>query len=343
MRALALALCMTVVVAPGASAAPWEVTRKGVIDPLNGAFHRHLPTYLRTRDLTALLGLYATETGTGISWDAAHAVDAGAEEEIFRWDGPPTVEPIRERWERLLALFPTIERAELRIDDVFWRAATSDGTPAHARLVIRGTRADGTRAQLEQAFAWRLAPRDGQWVISHEEVTARTLVARQAPRFEVVTDRAGVTNVHASDASPAFQLFGGPEASPVRASSGSAVADVDHDGCEDLVLAGNPELVLYRNHCDGTFEDWTTAAGLPRPYPAAATGVPLPRLRQRRLGRPVRGRRHRRRPPVPERGRRSLRRRERGRRHPARALGGDGHRGGLRSRRLPRHLRRPHG
>jgi hypothetical protein len=273
MRALALALWMVVVVPLGASAAPWETTRKGVIDPLNGAFHRHLPTYLRTRDLTALLGLYATDSGSGIGWDAARPVDTGAEEEILRWDGGPTLEPIRERWERLLALLPTIEKAELRIDDVFWRNERPDGIPAHARLVVRGTRADGARAQLEQTFAWRVAPRDGHWVITHEEVTARTLVARHMPRYDVVTERAGVTSVHTNEGSPAFQLFGGPEASPVRASSGSAVADVDHDGCEDVVLAGQPELVLYRNHCDGTFEEWTAAAGLPRPYPAAATGV----------------------------------------------------------------------
>jgi hypothetical protein len=273
MRGLAVALWMAVVVPLGASAAPWETTRKSVIDPLNGTFHRQLPTYLRTRDLTALLALYATENGTGVAWDAARPVDVGAEEEILRWDQGSAVEPIRERWERLLALFPAIERAELRIDDVFWRTPAADGVPAHARLIVRGTRVDGARMQLEQAFTWHLATRDGQWVITHEEVTARTLVARAAPRFAVVSDAAGVTSVHASDASPAFQLFGGPEASPVRASSGSAVADIDHDGCEDVVLAGNPELVLYRNRCDGTFEDWTMAAGLPRPYPAAATGV----------------------------------------------------------------------
>ena len=80
MRALALALWMAVVAPLGASAAPWETTRKSVIDPLNGALHRHLPTYLRQRDLTALLGLYATERGGGLGWDEARPVDTGAEE-----------------------------------------------------------------------------------------------------------------------------------------------------------------------------------------------------------------------------------------------------------------------
>jgi len=185
MRGLALALWMVAVVPLGASAAPWEVTRKGVIDPLNGAFHRHLPTYLRTRDLTALLGLYATETGTGISWDAAHAVDAGAEEEIFRWDGPPTVEPIRERWERLLALFPTIERAELRIDDVFWRAATSFGA-AHefgSAACLKCSNSSARRStSARRAFP---SPRIGAaglaiWSWAHTNCRSTTSIGRSA-------------------------------------------------------------------------------------------------------------------------------------------------------------------
>jgi len=53
MRGLALALWMTMMVLPGgASGGPWETTRKRVIDPLNGAFHRHLPTYRDPRGMT---------------------------------------------------------------------------------------------------------------------------------------------------------------------------------------------------------------------------------------------------------------------------------------------------
>jgi hypothetical protein len=59
----------------------------------------------------------------------------------------------------------------------------------------------------------------------------------------------------------------------VRQASGVAVGDADGDGCEDLVLTGSPELTFYRGRCDGTFEDATAASGLPRPYPAAASGA----------------------------------------------------------------------
>src|SRR5439155_1515296 len=195
------------------------------------------------------------------------------EEGMRRWEGNRGPEPIRTRYERLLALFATIEKAELRIDRVSWCAADADGYPARVRLLVRGTRADGIRATLEQAATLRVAPRDGRWRITREDVTARTLVTRRTPRFARVTDAAGIASVHTSDGSPAFRLFGGGPDNPVGASSGVAVADTDGDGCEDVFLAGSPDAVLYRNRCDGTFSDVTAASGLPHPYPATATGA----------------------------------------------------------------------
>jgi len=262
-------------VALAASAAPadWETTRRTVIDPLNTELHRHLPAYVKGRDLDAILGLYATATGGGLIFDRGHAIHAEREEGTRRWDGNRGPEPIRTRYERLLALFATIEKAELRIDRVAWRAADADGYPARVRLIVRGTRADGVRAALEQAATLRVAQRDGGWRITREDVTARTLVTRRTPRFARVTEAAGIASVHTSDGSPPFRLFGGGAANPVGASSGVAIADVDGDGCEDVFLAGSPDAVLYRNGCDGTFTDVTAASGLPHPYPATATGA----------------------------------------------------------------------
>jgi hypothetical protein len=68
-------------------------------------------------------------------------------------------------------------------------------------------------------------------------------------------------------------IFGGGPDNPVHAPAGSAVGDYDRDGCPDVFLAGDPDAALYRNRCDGTFREVTTEAGLPRPYPAAATGA----------------------------------------------------------------------
>jgi len=223
-----------------AAAADWETTRSTVIDPLNTELHRHLPSFVKSGDLDAILGLYATATGGGLVWDRGHAVYPAREEETRRWEGNRGPEPIRVRYERLLALFATIDKAELRIDRVAWRAADADGYPARVRLLVRGTRADGMRAELEQAATLRVAQRDGRWRITREDVTARTLVTRRTPRFARVTEAAGIASVHTSDGSPAFRLFGGGPDNPVGASSGVAVADTDGDGCEDVFLAGAP-------------------------------------------------------------------------------------------------------
>ncbi len=255
------------------AAADWETTRKTVIDPLKTELHRHLPAFVKAHDLVAVLGLYTTATGGGLTWDGPRPVDPGVEEETLRWDAARGPEPMRTRYERLFALLPSIDKAELRIDRVTWRGADGDGYPATVRLLVRGTRGDGARAQLEQAASVRIALRDGQWRITQEDVTARTLVARGAPRFARATETAGIANVHTNEGSPAFRLFGGGRDNPVGASAGVAVADVDGDGCEDVFLAGSPDAVLYRNRCDGTFVDVTVESGIPRPYPAVATGV----------------------------------------------------------------------
>ncbi len=270
--AAAAALLLALAAPSAVASADWETTRRTVIDPLNSALHRHLPSFLKARDLDALLGIYATDTGTGVSWDHPVAVYGEQEEETLEWRETAGSETIRERYARLLGLFADIERAELRIDRVAWTAPSTNGFPASVRLIVRARRRDGARCQLEQRARLAVAERHGQWRITREEVTARRLVARRNPRFARATPQAGIANVHTNLASPPFHLFGGTE-SPVRASSGVAVADIDRDGCEDAFLAGSPDAALYRNNCDGTFTDVTEAWGLPRPYPAAATGA----------------------------------------------------------------------
>jgi hypothetical protein len=260
------------VLAAPAFGASWDETRKAVIEPLNSELHRHLPTFLKSRNMEGVLHHYAVAEGTGLTWDAARPVYPGRGESMVRWEGRQGPESIRVRYERLLELVPEIERAELRLDRVAWRTPGPDGYPATARLIVRGTCADGRRCQLEQQVAWRIHQRDGHWAITAEEVTARTLVARRRPAFEPVTERAGIVNVHTNASSPPFSLFGGDD-SPIRTPSGSAVADFDRDGCEDVFLAGSPDAVLYRNRCDGTFADVTVERGLPRPYGPAASGA----------------------------------------------------------------------
>jgi hypothetical protein len=271
-RALGLVAATLLLGMASATGADWETTRRTVIDPLNATLHRHLPSHVRARDLDAIVALYRTPVGGGLTWDGATRTYEALGEETQRWQGGAGSEPIRDRYARLLDHFATIDRAELRMDRVGWTEADADGYPVDVRLLVRGTRRDGTRAQLEQSAALRVARLDGHWRITREEIHARTLVAYVPPRFDDVTAAAGLASVHRNEASPPFRLFGGGPDNPVGASGGSAVADVDGDGCEDLVLTGS-EVTLYRSRCDGTFADITLAAGLPRPYPAVATGV----------------------------------------------------------------------
>ncbi len=246
----------------------WETTRQTVIDPINSELHRHLPTHIKERDLDQILALYATETGSGLLWDGSQPVYTQQEEELIRWQGSTGRESIRDRYRRIIDLFPVVEKAELRIHRIYWDAADADGYPADVHLIVRGTRADGSAAQLDQRMHIHVAQRSKDWRITAEDVTAREMVSRRDPRFALATEEAGIRNVHQSAGSPIFRIVGG-----TASSAGAAVADVDGDGCEDLFLPGDPEAVLYKNDCNGTFTDVTAQWGIPRPFPAVATAA----------------------------------------------------------------------
>ncbi len=273
-RTLMLFLLVAALGAPVASyAKDWDTARQTLIDPLNSALHSHWPKQLQSRELDTLVRLYATQTGTGLRWDDVQPVSSSAEETTLRWTGSGGEEPIRERYEKLLALFADISRTELRIGRVDWRNPDPLGYRTTVHLIVRGTGPEGDRRQLEQYATLRVRYFDPFWEITQEEVTARTLVSLGQPRFEWATAAVGIDSIHQNQASPPFRLFGDTEENPVRQASGVAVGDANRDGCEDLILAGSPDLVFYRSRCDGTFEDATREVGLPRPYPAAAGGV----------------------------------------------------------------------
>jgi hypothetical protein len=253
----------------------WETTRKQLVDPLNSALHRHWPEQLARRDLDVLMRLYGTDTGTGLVWEAARPAHREGAETMLRWSGRRGEESLRERYRRMLELFGEIDRVEQRIGRVDWRNPGPLGHRATVRVIVRGRSPDGRLRQLEQNAILQVRFFDPFWEITSEEVTSRTLVTETKARFASVGDEVGIHGVHSNQASPPFRLFGTSEDNPVRQASGAAVGDADGDGCEDLVLAGSPELLFYRSRCDGAFEDATAASGLPSPYPAAASGVVL--------------------------------------------------------------------
>jgi len=227
---------------------------------------------LEEGDLDALLRFYSTPTGTGLTWGQVEPYETD-EEPTLRWRGPGGEEPIRERYRELLALFAQVDGAELRINRVYWRDPGPQGYRATVHLLVRGIGPKGDRRRLDQYAELHVRFFDPFWEITAEDVTARSLVTSEHTRFADVNETAGISSVHANTQSPPFILFGREAENPVRQASGVAVGDFDRDGCEDLLFAGSPEFKLYRNHCDGSFEDVTSSSGLPTAYPVAASGV----------------------------------------------------------------------
>jgi hypothetical protein len=273
LASLAIIVMLAIFGSTTATAEAWDSTRKRLIEPLNAKLHSHWPNELKERNLDVLLRLYATETGTGLTWADPRRVSTGANEETLRWMDTRGEESIRDRYTRLLEFFAKIQFAEQRIERVDWRNPGPLGYRATVHVIIRGTGPEGQRRQLEQWATLHVRFFDPFWEITSEEVTDRTVVTEEIPRFESVSEKAQIDSVHANEASPPFRLFGNSEDNPVSEASGVAVGDADGDGCEDLVLAGSPDLIYYRSRCDGTFEDATRESGLPNPYPAAASGV----------------------------------------------------------------------
>ncbi len=235
----------------------WDEARQNEIEPINSSLHRHLPRDIKAKDLDAVLAAYATDTGTGLPWNEPVDVSAGFDERRVRWIGPPADEAIRVRYQALFASFDTIERAELRIHRVHWDAREARGYPAEVRLIVRGVAADGERRTLDQRARVWIDQRQGQWVLTGEDIVARELVSTRRPGFEPATAAAGIDDVHDTTGSPRFRLIG-----DTYVSSGSAVADFDCDGFEDLALLSASHLRLYHNNGDGTFADVTAYMGV---------------------------------------------------------------------------------
>ena len=246
----------------------WDEVRQSTVEPINSAVHRHLPRDIKAKDLDAVLAIYVVDSGSGLTWNEPADVSQGFAEQRLRWTGPGGDEALRTRYEQLFATFDTIERAEVRIHRVYWDQREARGFPTDVRLLVRGRGPDGSRRMLDQRAKVWLDQRDGRWVLTGEQVTARELVSIQTPAFDVATETSGLRDVHDIDGSPPFRLLG-----DMGTSSGVAVGDVDCDGLEDVALLSSSRLVLYRNAADGTFSDVTAPMGLPAQIDIAGTGL----------------------------------------------------------------------
>lgn len=260
-------VALTVLAGCFASVEQWEGTRKTEIDPINSAIHRHLPGDIKSGDVGTILRNYDLENGEGLVWSSPVDVSGDFTERRLRWEKTGT-ESIRDRYTELTRRFAEIDKAEVRIHRIHWDDATEDGYPTEVRFVVRGIGPGGERRFLEQKALLHIDKRGGEWVVTRENILSRELIESAAPRFAVTTQLAGLDDPHDLSGSPRFRLIG-----EMAASSGSAVADFDCDGLEDLALLSTNHLTLYKNAADGSFVDVNDEFGIPATLPISGSGI----------------------------------------------------------------------
>lgn len=268
LRCLWVAAAALLVTACGATVDRWEHARKTEIDPINGALHRHLAADIQGKDRADIRKLYVAERGSGIRWGQSETVPGDGLETRRRWTETGE-ESIDARIDALLAQFDSIDKAEVRIHRVHWRAEDPDlGYPADVRFVIRGSMEDGRRRQLSQRAHMHVQQRGKAFVITAEEITEREMVESVQPAFRVATDSAKIDDVHDTSGSPEFRLIG-----DMAAASGSSIGDFNCDGYEDVALLSTTHVRLYRNRADGSFADATAETGFGGALPIAGSGL----------------------------------------------------------------------
>ena len=249
-------------------------------------------------------------------------------------------ESIRDRYRRILDLFPTVDKAELRIDRVYWDAADADGYPADVRLIVRGTRADGSAAQLDQRMHVHIAQRSKDWRITAEEVTAREMVSRASrgspspPRKRASRTSTPTRARRSSGCSAARRAAREP---PSPTSTGTAARTSSSPAIPRRFSTGTTATARSRTSPRSGAFPTPSRPSPPAPCSSTTTTTAGPICSSRRSRAATAS--------SATSGQRGapLRRRHRRGRHSRGRLGEHADRRRLRPRRLPRRLRRPHG
>ena len=207
----------------------WEDTRREIVTPLNRLVHVDYPEALGCGDTSQVTRLFAPDLE---NWAARDTRD-------------------------ITGRFSRIDRS---------RCVIHDSTPPDDTGAVRTEcvlRIDGV--SLGKRFTWEqermitARPEGGEWKITGietgrtvnvpsatvfaEEATARGLIARNRSRG--TPDRSGVLRTYVG-------------------SAGVAVADVDGDGTDDLLMLSGDRMRLFLNR-GGKFEDVTASCGITTP------------------------------------------------------------------------------
>ena len=202
---------------------------------------------------------------------------AGVQVERARFAGDVSLGPeaFLEAWQKALGGFSRIDTAEFQITRIHTAPATgrqesSGRVETDVRFEVVGAGEGFHREQRvgNWHLVWERTNAD-QFQVSHWRVLDESRVRSDSPVYVDITAAA----LAGASSYPAQLLHGsdywrtvvdGACGIDIYGHNGVSVADIDHDGFDDLYVcqpAGVPNR-LYRNRGDGTFEDVTEPSGL---------------------------------------------------------------------------------
>jgi hypothetical protein len=232
------------------------------------AFLKNYVDLLQARDIPALVSLFDT-SGAGDRdgpWEEQLRSDRD-DVQVFSWtarvSGPLSRDGLRRQVREHLDRIGAIESGRFPIVSI--ESLGADGAAViRAVLCLRASTPDQKVRESWTTLRLRLRPEGATWKITGQElVDGRTVIGRRRG-FTDVTRESGIT--FESGHNP---MLNDPEWFPKKfeimkyATAGVAAADYDNDGWCDIFFCDGANPRLYRNKHDGTFEDVTTAAGLP--------------------------------------------------------------------------------
>jgi hypothetical protein len=232
------------------------------------SFLKSYVEFLQKRDVSSLLSLYDqnyVDDRNG-PWEERLQSDRD-EVQVYSWKAnvkePFTLDGVRHQVKWHLERISAIESGKFPISSI--ETIASDGTAViRAVLWLRASTPDRRARESWTTLRLRLRPEGPTWKITGQELLVGQTVVGSRRGFTDITGESGIA--FESGHNP---MLNEPEWFPKKfgimkyATAGVTAADYDNDGWCDVFFCDGANPRLYRNKRDGSFEDVTTAAGLP--------------------------------------------------------------------------------
>jgi hypothetical protein len=223
---------------------------------------------LQVRDVSGVLNLYAENYSDHCDGFWKERLQADRDDvQVYRWESEISVtftrEDLRRQVQWHIDRIGAIESGKFPIASI--ESLADDGSAViRAVLWLRSTTPDQRARESRTTLRLHLRPSGVTWKIVGQQLVDGQTVVGPRRGFADVTRESGIT--FESGHNP---MLNEPEWFPKKfgimkyATAGVAVSDYDNDGWSDIFLCDGANARLYRNNHNGTFDDTTTAAGLP--------------------------------------------------------------------------------